>query len=157
MDGKCGETNADRRIRGGLISLHPLYYSSPLPSLLCPFSPSPPSTEVEEYCRQKTSPYMEDKVSSTCKAEPASPTLLPASSAFSPPPRSAPALFRPPGLEESEDEGEGEEAAAPPCPALCSFPPSSYPSMLRLLHPHLYRGGLGLYHPYWAPRYYPAK
>lgn len=25
--------------------------------------------EVEEYCRQKQGPYMEDKVSSTCKVE----------------------------------------------------------------------------------------
>ena len=144
---------------------------------------TPPCSEVEEYCRQKQSPYMEDKspymedkVSSTCKVEvgdsrepshlPYHPdlSLLP-TSAFSPPPlkTSTPTIFRPPGLEESEEEGEEQEErrdSSPPSqyPGLCPpFPPVSYPSMLRLLQPHLYRGGLGLYHPYLPTRYYQAK
>ena len=169
--------------------------------------------EVEEYCRQKQGPYMEDKVSSTCKVEltdtpresntvshsqkilkindwrefcwflaiilrfhflkllsqaPTYPAeLLPhlPTSAFSPPPMkatpTAPTIFRPPGLEESEEEAEEAdeptEGGVQGYPsALCTpFPPvSAYPSMLRLLNPHLYRNHLSLYHPYFPHRYY---
>ena len=122
---------------------------------------------MEEYCRQKQLPYMEDKVSSTCKVEapeaPAYPDLVPRlPSAFSPPPMKSsapPNIFRPPRLEESEEEGEEqEEQEVPQYPGLCApFPPTSYPGMLRLLHPHLYRSHLGLYHPYFPHRYYHNK
>ena len=85
-------------------------------------------------------------------------------SAFSPPPMkatpAAPTIFRPPGLEESEEEAEeaDEPTEAAQYPSLCSpFPPVSYPSMLRLLNPHLYRNHLSLYHPYFPHRYYHTK
>ena len=85
-------------------------------------------------------------------------------SAFSPPPMkatpTAPTIFRPPGLEESEEEAEevDEPSEAAQYPSLCTpFPPVSYPSMLRLLNPHLYRNHLSLYHPYFPHRYYHTK
>ena len=86
-------------------------------------------------------------------------------SAFSPPPikatPTAPTIFRPPGLEESEEEAEEENEsteANTQYPSLCTpFPPVSYPSMLRLLNPHLYRNHLSLYHPYFPHRYYHTK
>ena len=150
---------------------------------------------MEEYCRQKAGPYMEDKVSSTCKVEVADTRessvshilsgknkkrcvsciltlkvatypaeLLPhlPTSAFSPPPLKStppapPTIFRPPGLEEPEEEVEETDEATetPQYPNLCTpFPPVPYPSMLRLLHPHLYRNHLNLYHPYFPQRYY---
>ena len=87
------------------------------------------------------------------------------SSAFSPPPMkttpATPTIFRPPGLEESEEEAEEvDEPTETPTnyPSLCTpFPPVSYPSMLRLLNPHLYRNHLNLYHPYFPHRYYHTK
>ena len=65
-----------------------------------------------------------------------------------------PAIFRPPGMGDSDTEpeaaAEAEDAAVEDVkPDLRSFPglppvPSSYPGMLRLMHPHMYRH----YHPY---------
>ena len=67
---------------------------------------------------------------------------------------SPPALFRPPGMGDSDTETEAtvdpEDAAVEDVkPDLRSFGglppvPSSYPGMLRLMHPHMYRH----YHPY---------
>ena len=61
-----------------------------------------------------------------------------------------PAIFRPPGMADSDHEEEELEDVKPdispptsivsPAPAF----PSTYPNMLRLIHPHVYRH----YHPY---------
>ena len=58
-----------------------------------------------------------------------------------------PTIFRPPGLEDSDDDTKQEEDVKPDVSVMMS-PTTTlhthYPSMLRLLHPHLYRH----YHPY---------
>ena len=63
-----------------------------------------------------------------------------------------PAIFRPPGMGDSDTEeaGDTEDTALEDVkPDLRSFGglppvPASYPGMLRLIHPHMYRN----YHPY---------
>ena len=60
---------------------------------------------------------------------------------------SPPAIFRPPGMEGSDPEEEEEEDVKHDMSDIINTTTNlttSYPSMLRLLHPHLYRH----YHPY---------
>ena len=57
---------------------------------------------------------------------------------------SPPAIFRPPGLVDSEEEDDQTEDIKPDMLYTPTTLPTSYPSMLKLLHPHLYRH----YHPY---------
>ena len=63
---------------------------------------------------------------------------------------SPPTIFRPPGMTDSDHEEEELEDVKPdltPPTSLISPPPvfpSSYPNMLRLIHPQVYRH----YHPY---------
>ena len=92
---------------------------------------------------------MENRVTSTSKLEPAEQVIPPVYQLKPPPPTSevsitpvrSPVIFRPPGLVDSEEEDEDIKPAMTYTPT--TFP-TSYPSMLRLLHPHLYRH----YHPY---------
>ena len=85
------------------------------------------SPEVSEYCKTRT-----------VRPEGLTTTLSP------------PALFRPPGMQDSDQEEEDVEDVKPdlaPTTSLVSAPPTfptSYPNMLRLIHPHMYRH----YHPY---------
>ena len=57
---------------------------------------------------------------------------------------SPPAIFRPPGLVDSDEEDDQTEDIKPDMMYTPTTLPTSYPSMLRLLQPHLYRH----YHPY---------
>merc|ERR1719318_1535905 len=120
--------------------------------------------EVAAYCRAKQSVCMESSVTSTSQPDQAEQAFSPQSfsSVFLPvvppvsqpmahtpevsitpvrSPVSPPAIFRPPGLVDSEEEGEDIK---PDMMYTTTTFPTSYPSMLRLLHPHLYRH----YHPY---------
>ena len=128
--------------------------------------------EVEEYCRRKQSVCMENRVTSTSKLDQADqgfsslfpPVVFPPASPLLPQPPTSevsitpirstvtpPAIFRPPGLQDSDEENDEAEDIKPNMSDMMNttttFPttfPTSYPSMLRLLHPHLYRH----YHPY---------
>ena len=116
------------------------------------------SAEVSEYCKSRISlgypspppggPVLGAQVTSTTPSvqESQDPPSL---SALTPP-----TIFRPPGMGDSDTETEAtvdpEDAAVEDVkPDLRSFGglppvPSSYPGMLRLMHPHMYRH----YHPY---------
>ena len=110
------------------------------------------SAEVSEYCKTRISigypsppPGAGGQVTSTTPSVRDQEPLT----SLSPP-----ALFRPPGMGDSDTETEAtvdpEDAAVEDVkPDLRSFGglppvPSSYPGMLRLMHPHMYRH----YHPY---------
>ena len=124
-------------------------------------------SEVAAYCRAKQSVCMESSVTSTSLLDQAEQAFSPQSfsSVFLPvvPPVSQPmaqtpevsitpirpavspaAIFRPPGLVDSEEEDDQTEDIKPDMMYTSTTLPTSYPSMLRLLHPHLYRH----YHPY---------
>ena len=111
------------------------------------------SAEVSEYCKTRISigypsPPPGGQVTSTTPSvrDSQDPPVLTS--------LSSPALFRPPGMGDSDTEteaaGDTEDAAVEDVkPDLRSFGglppvPSSYPGMLRLMHPQMYRH----YHPY---------
>jgi hypothetical protein len=95
---------------------------------------------------------MENKVTSTSKQDLAQQVIPPVSQLQPHPPTAevsiapvrSPAIFRPPGLVDSEKEDGQTEDIKPDMMYTPTTFPTSYPSMLRLLHPHLYRH----YHPY---------
>ena len=95
---------------------------------------------------------MENRVTSTSKLDLAEQVIPPVSQLQPRPPTAevsitpvrSSAIFRPPGLVDSEEEDDQTEDIKPDMMYTPTTLPTSYPSMLRLLHPHLYRH----YHPY---------
>ena len=107
---------------------------------------------MAEYCRLAKSVCMENRVTSTSKLDLAEQVIPPVSQLQPRPPTAevsitpvrSPAIFRPPGLVDSEEEDDQTEDIKPNMMYTPTTFPTSYPSILRMLHPHLYRH----YHPY---------